>query len=134
VANAEFVEQGDEIGGDLFDTWFPGLAVGMRKLLHPNHMAQRPIRPWTNEVLAALLDKFERDDFPYLSAAISKLPVTFGVDKATGVPIAFHKFDFIHQVWKDRGTICRSVDEQQNNAARHSGGPTSFPSAKSFPI
>jgi hypothetical protein len=39
MANAEFAEQGDEIGGDLFDTRFPGLAVGMRKLLHPNHTA-----------------------------------------------------------------------------------------------
>jgi hypothetical protein len=32
MANAEFVERGDEI--------VPGLAVGMPKLLHPNHMAQ----------------------------------------------------------------------------------------------
>jgi hypothetical protein len=86
------------------------LAVGMRKLLHAYRMAQRPIRPWTNDALTALLDKFERDDFQYLSAAISKLPLTFGVDKATGVPIDFHKFDFIHQVWKDRGTVCRSAD------------------------
>jgi hypothetical protein len=33
-------------------------------------MAQSPIRPWTNDALAALLDKFERDDVMFSSQSL----------------------------------------------------------------